>query len=285
MKKRWIATGLAVAGVLTLTCVAFATSNGYEAYKDALKNMHTVKSAQAQVVFKMSDNGKDIMSGNGVVKGDHDAQKASGQMAFETAVGDKVFEFYHDKTSATMHEKGSDVWKTGTASCDQSDRHMDMTKDPEQAKNMERFIDLMLTGVKDQVQMDADVNGGSIVKLDINEGNVPEIFNIMTSMKGSRGHGNQHKMNGCPEMKELSALAPELVSDVQLKELHLEAHLTADHMITEQKVDVTLSGKAADGTQHTRHIQATIDVSGINATTPDSVNLDGKKVEPMTCER
>ncbi|WML38249.1 hypothetical protein RCG19_13555 [Neobacillus sp. OS1-2] len=67
MKKKWITagTGLGIGAVLLLVSgfSAMANTNGYDAYKTALKNMKAKTSITTNVDLTITDNGKKLVTG------------------------------------------------------------------------------------------------------------------------------------------------------------------------------------------------------------------------------
>lgn len=285
MKKRWMIIGTGVVATLVLAGSVFASSSGYDTYKDALKNMMTVQNAQLEVKMAVSDNGNSLMKADGTMKLDHETKDASGMMKLESTEGTKEFEFYKNRTQHVYHELGTDVYKTGNPDCETGCSRGEQMHSPEQLQNMERMADILLTGVRNQVEMKASTDGGSDITLDLNENQIPETLNVMAALKGSHGgrmgHGSRMD-SGCDrELAALHSEVPELVTDVKIQKLYLQAHLTPDQLIESQTVSFTITGRDAEGTEHTQTVEGTMRLSGFNTTEPEVIDLTGKNV--VTC--
>jgi hypothetical protein len=74
---------------------------------------------------------------------------------------------------------------------------------------------------------------------------------------------------------------PKLVDGISISNVDLKADINGQNLITAQEAKITINGQDADGNTHTIIINASIDFSAFNQTTPDTVDLTGKQVETM----
>lgn len=285
MKKRWMILGTGVVATLVLAGSVFASSSGYDTYKDALKNMMNVENAQMEMNMTLTDNGQSLMAADGTIKMDHTTHNASGVMKLAGADSTKEFEFFKNETQHIYHELGTDVYKSGNPDSENACAGEERMSSPEQIQNMEKMADILLTGVRNQVDMKADADGGSVITLDLSGNQIPETLNVMAALKGSHGgrmgHGGGMNSDCDSELKAMHPEVPELVTEVKIQKLYLQAHLTKDQLIESQSMIFTITGKDASGTEHTRNFEGTMNLGGFNATTPDAIDLTGKNV--VTC--
>jgi hypothetical protein len=61
----------------------------------------------------------------------------------------------------------------------------------------------------------------------------------------------------------------------------LQAAVDGSGYITSQKASLAIEGKDVSGTAHLVVVSIDLGLSGVNATTPDSIDLTGKTVEAV----
>jgi hypothetical protein len=71
---------------------------------------------------------------------------------------------------------------------------------------------------------------------------------------------------------------PKLIDGISLNSVDMVANIDAQGQITKQTVILKITGKDASGQIHELLINVEINLSGINSTTPDTVDLNGKTV-------
>ncbi|MDP4127073.1 MAG: hypothetical protein Q8912_09035, partial [Bacillota bacterium] len=70
--------------------------------------------------------------------------------------------------------------------------------------------------------------------------------------------------------------------DINVETVTSTGNINKDDIITSQNAQIVVSGKDAQGTQHTLTFNLDLNLSNINATTPDKIDLTGKNVKTMT---
>jgi nitrogenase molybdenum-iron protein alpha/beta subunit len=77
---------------------------------------------------------------------------------------------------------------------------------------------------------------------------------------------------------------PKLTQDVRIEEIKLDATIDANNYFENKTAEIRVTGKDEAGAPHSVVVRAEVDLTGINATKADSVDLTGKKVEAIERE-
>ena len=75
---------------------------------------------------------------------------------------------------------------------------------------------------------------------------------------------------------------PKLTDEIRVEAVRLDATIAPNNEIDAESVEFRISGKDGAGNAHNVVVYADIDLYGVNATTPDTVDLNGKQVERKT---
>ncbi|MNG12210.1 hypothetical protein D3C84_958070 [compost metagenome] len=66
---------------------------------------------------------------------------------------------------------------------------------------------------------------------------------------------------------------------VNIDQITLHANIDEQNYVTDQTIELTVSGKDVNGHAHKLVVSADIGISDIDTTVPDTVDLTGKKVK------
>lgn len=280
MNKKVIAlvSGLVIGGSMLLgTAYANASQlSGYEAYKLAVKDTANLKNFTANAKVSVTDNGSKIIDGSAAIKMNKDADAMS-----ETNV---LNENGKTITMNSYKQDGKNIRKTST-----SDEYTVMegkkgnfkNKDTENAqmtKAAEVVFDTLVGDMKNEVLAVDNGDGTKKVTVSINENEVTPAVNAIVSM--ALGNANHREMN--KGKNEIEANIPELQGDITVKSVDATASVDKNDIILNQTVKITVVGKDAQGKQHEITVDASADLSNVNSTTPDKLDLTGKQVKTIT---
>ena len=154
---------------------------------------------------------------------------------------------------------------------------------------MENVVDALVGNLKNQVSLSGSSDGGQTVDLKLTGSQIPAVANIVGSILV------KHALNAHPEQAEpgtpssdpfgldiarIAAALPKLTDDIKIAEVALHA-IDGNNYLSSQQVDFTITGKDASGLAHKVVIGTDMALSDIDATTPDRIDLTGKKTEAM----
>ena len=86
------------------------------------------------------------------------------------------------------------------------------------------------------------------------------------------------------ELGGLKNVLPQLQSDIKIQSVSSTGNISKDDILTNQTAKIEVVGKDAKGTQHDLTFNIDLNLSGINSTTPDKIDLTGKQVKEITSD-
>ncbi len=284
MNKKLVAmvTSLVIGGtVLFGTAYANASQlSGYEAYKAAIKDTKNLKNETANLKVSVSDNGSNIidMSTNAKIN------LASNGMSQVTTVksgnGSQTFSTYAQDGKNISKSSNSDVYNV------RENKHKDINKkdkaeNPEIAKSVETVVDTLVGNMKNNVSTADNNDGSKKVSINLNENEVTPLVNALASMAMVKNSDEPIHNEKAGDVN-LRNILPQLQSNIKIKSVQVNGDINKNDILDNQVAKIVLTGTDAQGKTHEITIDATLDLSNINSTTPDTVNLTGKQVKTIT---
>ncbi|TJY42210.1 hypothetical protein E5161_09375 [Cohnella pontilimi] len=296
MKKKvlMLGAGLAIGSALVVTS-AFADiggAKGYEAYKSALKNTAAATSSTQNVALTIRDNGSELLNVKTTVKENETIGSVSGQAAIQAGSTSQTFDFYDLKDKQVFKAGNSDTYYVTTESerrhwKEKADEHKN---DPALSKEMENVVDALVGNLKNYVNVSNAEGGSQTIDAKLTGSQIPAAANVIGSILVKEALSGKHAQDELDQqeqfghnmlgvnVKQITGTLPKLTQNVNIDEVALHATIDSNNYITGQQIDFTISGKDASGQAHKVVITADIATSNLNATTPDSIDLAGKKV-------
>ncbi|WP_405079080.1 hypothetical protein ACI48J_15355 [Paenibacillus chitinolyticus] len=294
MNKKWLVLG-SVIGISSLMMVttgisAMAGTSGYDAYKSALKNTKTVHSVTVQAAGSMRDNGNVALSANGTFKMSREGGSASGAGEVSAGGAKQALQFYKQGDQAIFKPGSSDVYYVKDAAAETHKRFKD-SAEKEMPQQVETVIDALVGNLKDYVAVDVKEDGSKRVSAELDGAQLPAVVQAIAPIvikQASKEHGESEKKADTaanPFGNDfLKGAAPELTDDIRLEKVAVNATISSSNYIQHQEAELTVSGKDAGGKAHQVVVHLQADLSGYDSTTPDTVDLNGKNVQPVKSE-
>lgn len=288
MKKNWkILSLIGVSGALMVTSglTALASSSGYDAYKSAFKNTHTLTSATVNASLVLKDNGSSLVTANSTGKADLANKAESGSVTIGSNGNEQTLDVYRQNNQTVFKSSSSDVFFVQPAKAGRYGRHdkLDGNRIPQEVENI---IDALVGNLKDNVTFTDKPDGVKEVSLTLSDSQIPAVANAVGSLLIKHAaDGKAHPgEKGLPNV-DLKQSLPKLTQDITIKQLDLKADINASNYIQHQEANIVVSGKDADGASHEVAVQLNADLSDINATKPDTVDLTGKTTKTIQHQR
>lgn len=284
MNKKLVAmvTSLVIGGtVLFGTAYANASQlSGYEAYKAAIKDTKNLKNETANLKVSVSDNGSNIidMSTNAKIN------LASNGMSQVTTVksgnGSQTFSTYTQDGKNISKSSNSDVYNVRENKHKNTNKK-DKAENPEIAKSVETVVDTLVGNMKNNVSTADNNDGSKKVSINLNENEVTPLVNALASMAMVKNSDEPIHNNKAGDVN-LRNILPQLQSNIKIKSVQVNGDINKNDILDNQVAKIVLTGTDAQGKTHEITIDATLDLSNINSTTPDTVDLTGKQVKTIT---
>lgn len=288
-KKRIMVLVSMALGALLIFGVAFAngaSSSGYDTYKTAFKNTRAANSLTAQVTATIRDNGNPVVNGNGGIKANLKDESMSGSASCTAADKNYTAEVYSQKGQTVTKTSDSDVYNVmqRPERCEDNAKVKgDQQFEEKYAKDIENVIDTFLGNIKDNVVVSDNSDGTKDVSLQLSGNQIPATFNALASLaiKNEEHHGMDRKAELSPIATAIKAQVPQLVDDITIGNVDIKALIDDQNLIKSQQMNISISGKDAQGVAHNLLVTVKVDITNVNNTTPDSIDLTGKQVKTL----
>ncbi|CQR54599.1 hypothetical protein [Paenibacillus riograndensis] len=299
MKKKWLLTGSAVgisgAVMLATGLTAFAGTSGYEDYKAALKNTAqnlTSVTVQADAVLK--DNGSLLSQAQSNLKASRQNEAVSGTVKISGKTGAQTISLYSQPDGQVWKSDASDIYYVKQDKAEKDDREAGKeTKDEAWFSSQgETVIDALIGNLKNEIISTAGEGGSKDISLQLDNAQIPAVVQALAPVafkhlseqskwEHSTESGSAAKQSDPEELFRQSLFSAKdiaLTDGVQIQSISLHAVVSPANEIQRQQFDITFTGQDAQGASHTLTASLDVQLSAINGTTPDSVDLTGKQV-------
>lgn len=279
-KKLVMGISIVVGGVMmaTTALASVSGSSGYDAYKAAFKNTHAVSSMTGTAAITVTDNGNVILKSNHSIKMNSDFKNMSGNS--ELTVGDQVrtMSMYRQNGQTITKSDDGEVYNVISAKRDNFQRSEKWGHEREN-KNVENIVDLIVGNYQDYISLDTKADGNKQVALKLTGSQISPIANAVASLVASKGEKRHHSASALES--SIGNQIPKLVDEIRVTNIDVKADIDNQNFIKEQTANITITGKDADGKNHEMVISVDLDLSNLNNTTPDSIDLTGKQVKTI----
>lgn len=291
-KLAMIGAGVVAGSVLLMSSVYAGIGNtpGYNAYKSAIKNTVAVDNVTEKVNVSVEDNGKVLLQVNSTMKSGKEDQMGSAQFTLQSGKTEQSIQIFSQDDKKIIKSSNSDVYQiieTDSADLEKFNKHRDGMEqhDPAFAKEAENVIDTLVGNLKNYVTLKED-GAAKEIALHLEGSQIPAIVNTVGSLlirEGGRDHGEGIEHNPADtfgvNVQSIKDSLPKLAEDIKIETVSLDADVNAHNLITNHTAEIRISGKDIQGIDHQVVIKLSVDSSNFNNTTPDTVDLTGKKVE------
>ncbi|MCH1641477.1 hypothetical protein MJ257_15295 [Paenibacillus timonensis] len=304
MNQKWIKRGavfgIGAALLLGSGLSAMAGTSGYETYKTAIKQTYATSSLTNQGSIVVTDNGKTIVNAKLEVKLNKEKDTLSANIEVTGASGTQTFQAY--KQEGKMVFVGGDDAGTYRVLplAEDEQRFGDGDFDPPQ--HAEQLMEALMGNIKDLATVQELPSGGKQTTLHLSGSQIPAIVQAAGSLAAGhmaaadkmmaeggrdahRGHGmmtgasSNAMMSMHPSLMDFDL--PALTKDVKVEDIRFDADINKDQLVEHQQGQMIVSGTDEAGQAHEVVIKASFDLSGFGQTTPDTVDLTGKRVETI----
>lgn len=286
MNKKLImmTTSLAVGGILLFgTALANASQlSGYETYKQSILSIKDLKNGTAIIKASVYDNGSDLLDVSSNVKINLNANTLSEATTIKSGSTTQTSSIYRQDGKTIQKFSDSDLY-TVRENMHKNNNELKKTESPELTKAVETLVDTLVGNMQNDVAVTENNDGTKKVAVNIKENEVTPLINAATSVVAVSST-NPAFHNEKLGKFDLKSIFPQLVSDVKIKSIDVNGDINKDNVIKDQIAKVVISGSDAQGKNHEITININVDLSNINSTTPDTVDLTGKQVKTITTD-
>jgi len=293
MKKKSVLIVLSLVLGSTLLCAtAFASlssSAGYDVYKAAVKNLAQADSMTVQVKVSVLDNGNVILNADSIEKMDRNNRAMSSTSNITADDQTQSNEIYHQEDQTVIKNSDSDVYNVMTRNGGKASLEKNVDKKIAHeavAKDVENIADLIASNFDANIAMDKKSDGSQEVTLNLADSQITPLENAVASLivKNAAREGERGPQAGSPAgnlENIIKTNVPQLVDAISLKSVDLKANIDAEGQLTNQTAVIKVSGTDASGQIHEVVVNVELNLSAINSTTPDNIDLTGKQVNTI----
>ncbi|MFF2015577.1 hypothetical protein [Paenibacillus sp. NPDC058177] len=302
MKKKWLLTGSAVgiSGALMLATgfTAFAGTSGYEDYKAALKNtVQNLQSVTVQADAVLKDNGSLLSGAQSTLKANLKNEAVSGTVKISGKAGSQNLNLYSQPDGQVWKSDASDTYyvKQDKAEKDEQKQGKEHKDGAWFNSQEETVIDALIGNLKNEITSTTANDGSKNISLQLDSAQIPAVVQALAPVafkhlsdqsqrEDLKDSGAKVQLNDPENLFKHSLFNAKdivLTEGVQIQSIHLNAVVNPANEIQRQQFDITFTGKDAQGVSHTLTASLDVQLSALNTTTPDTIDLNGKKVQQV----
>jgi hypothetical protein len=268
-----------------------ANESGYNLYKSAWKNTKQVQSFTGNLDVTLEDNGNKILAVDSVIKKDLVKHVGHGDVKVTVANKNYLFDFFNQKNQNYLQLSNGELYSVGES--EKWKHHQEGMQDHNEDNQIgETIVDALLGNIKQQVKAHTE-NGVKKVSMQLSEKQIPTVvqaFGSVAVQKSGKQHDeksnpmeNHSPFGNIPGLTEdIQHTMPHLQKDVKIKSLEIQANINKNNLIEKQTAKVIFIGKDASGKNHEITLNIQFDLSQLNQTKPETLDLKGKKVHTIS---
>ncbi len=299
MKKNLFRTciGLAVGGSLLITSTIMSMASGptgYELLKSAVKNSDKIENATFIMSGTLTDNDKEFMNVNSTLKIESD-QLISGAISVDTDKIDKSYTFFGSQNNMVFKDDDSKVYNKVNSNKKENGRKIkkrahssENYNTPQMDAICENIVDTLVGNLKNEVVSEDIGDGQKLISINLDKDEIPAIFNMLLNVKADvecdEEYNNHDKMQKILGINPKDFKAPELTNNVQAEKIDVNIVVDKDNIINEMDIEIEVTGNDDENQLHNQKLTLSFDVSGINSTSVDTIDLNGQKVKEISSE-
>lgn len=259
---------------------------GYETLKAALKNSDKVENATYLISGTVADNDEEMMKLNSTLKVQAE-NLISGNFFIETDKIGKSYIFSVQDETVILKDNSSNVYSKIVLTENENETKTSKYENPQAEAILESIVDNLVGDLKNQVILKNIRDDEKQIYINLDKDEIPALFNLILSLKQTEGNIEIEPSNRLSEifgipLKELEL--PKLTSNIQAEEINIEIIVDKDNTIKEMELEFEISGNDAQNNIHNRKLSISYNISDIDSTTADIIELNGKEVKEISAE-
>jgi hypothetical protein len=296
MNKKLLRTGigLVVGGSLLITSTVMSIADGpsgYDTLKAVFKNSRNIESATFTVAGSVSDNSKEIVKISSTFKENEEEQLYSGAIAINSEKVNKSYALYGSEKQIVFKDDTSNVYNKVECSDDfKGMRHQGNSsyknahENPQLEAIGEKIMDTLVGDLKKQVTLKKLDNGDKQIGIDLDKNEIPSLVNLMLAIKNDKPNetDKQDKIHEILGINPDDCTMPKLTNDVKAEKVDVQIVVDKNNTIKGLDVEIGITGNDEANKAHEQELKFSLDVTGINSTKVDTINLAGKTVKEIS---
>lgn len=290
-KKMMTIAGTIALGSMMLGATAYAAvsgTSGYDLYKQAVKNTYAVNSITPKTEVVVKDGNNLLFKVDATTKIDKTSEAMSNNVSVVSGDQQKNVDIVKQDSQTIVKTSDSNVYQVaqgGKRSGSGAEKHK--ADDPGRLKDIENVVDALAGNIQNYITAGENPDGTQNVSLELAGNQVSPVINAVASLavKNAGSERAFRERAGNVDSAFISSLQdklPKLVDNIRVNHVDVNAVISKDHLIQRQTEDLTITGTDVNGVTHDIVVSVDTSFSGYNSTTPDKIDLTGKKVNTVT---
>ncbi len=284
MNKKIVFSAIGVSSLLmagSVYATSTASSTTYDTLKTALKQVHTANSLTAEANIAVTDNGKTLFTVQTVTKSDQKNHDKQTKVAINDTKQTKTIETYQQDGQTIVKPDGDTYYKqTKELRKEENMEKKNEVEGHQLPVGVEKLIDALTLKWQDRLSETKAADGTKEIDFTLSESDVPAALNaIATFMANHAGQMNHDQKASKVQMPHPQL--PEFAGDVKIKSVQFETKLGTDNNIQAEHAVIVVSGMGVDGQTHEVKVEVQAQITNVNKTTVQPLDLTGKKVEEL----
>ena len=277
-------TSLALGGTL-LFATGFANAaqiSGYDAYKSAIVNTKNLKSETADMKVSVQDNAANLVNLSSNLKLNLNSNAMSNTTTITKGNTSQTSNSYM-QDGKTINKNSNSAEYLVKTNRSKDFNKLDKVQNPTVEKSMEIVVDTLVGNMKNTVTTTNNTDGTKKIAINLSENEVTPLVDALTQIAFIQGTKTKNINDSSKaELGGLKNVLPQLQNEIKVKSVSSTGKISKDNIITNQTAKIVIVGKDAQGKQHEITFNIDLNLSNVNSTTPDKINLTGKQVKEVT---
>lgn len=265
-----------------------ASSSGYDAYKEAVKETHKIESGIVNIDFSISNNGELL-------------QELTMQSAYNLAEKRSLttidLNTSDDKLELQVNTEDNQVYIKNSSS--DTNYVMESNHDSAAVKEKhERFhnkelltiAELVVDTLTRPLHESFVIGPKNTISVNMKNEDLPTVIHAMGSYMVKKSFGSHANIemttNDYPFLtNNLKQVLPAITDEISFDEIKLDVQLTDTGLIKHQQAVFRITGNDEQGQSHILTIKFNFGLENINETNVEPFNIDGKRLETIETKK
>lgn len=278
-KKAIVAAALSIVLVGGTALSISAHNDGYQLYKTALKNTHTLNSAQATMETTVTVNNEIKQTID--LEAQYNFQQMAAVSSVQLGMGKATEQLNFTLQNGQFYIENGEIGETfKIKKSHDEDKDYSKHHDPELMKIGEKVIDTLTLPLHNEFKVEGDK-----ITFELTHDEIPALFREIGQYvvkKGTIAHENATMSTSeYPFLTEdLTADLPALTQNIKIEQVKLEAELDGD-MLESQRMLIKMSGEDEQGKAHQIIVEMNMTINNTNGETISEVPFEEGTVQSI----
>lgn len=265
-----------------------ASSSGYDAYKEAVKETHKIESGIVNIDFSISNNGELLQELT--MQSAYNLEEKRSLTTIDLNTSDDKLELQLNTEDNHVYIKNS---TSDTTFVMESNRDSAAVKEKHELfhnKELLTIAELVVDTLTRPLHESFVIGPENTISVDMKNEDLPTVIHAMGSYMVKKSYGSHANVemttNDYPFLtNNLKQVLPAITDEISFDEITVDVQLTESGLIKHQQAFFRITGNDEQGQSHNLTIKFNIGLENINETNIEPFNIDGKKLETFVSKK